>query len=173
MKEKLTQERLKEILHYDPDTGLFTRIKNKKNVGSKNALGYLTIFVLNKQYLSHRLAWLYIYGYFPETDIDHIDQDKANNKLSNIRVVSRQCNMRNTHLQANNTSGIKGVAWHKPSNRWMVRIKVNKKELYLGLVKYKNDAAKLRWEAEKKYGFPNCNTTSSAYKYLKENGCLK
>lgn len=176
---KLTQERLKELLDYDPETGIFTRKVRTSNfirVGAitkkaKKDTGYLMISVDNREYRAHRLAFLFMEGYFPENDVDHIDRNRVNNKWNNLREVSRTCNLRNKAIQRNNTSGVIGVSWHKRESKWRATIKTTK-HIHIGFFANLIDAAKARWEAEVKYNFPNCNTTSSAYMYLKEKGAI-
>lgn len=171
---KLTQERLKDLLDYDSNTGLFTwrvyRARGAKigqTAGSYSDTGYIDIRVDGRLYRAHRLAWLYLHGYFPENDIDHIDRVKINNKASNLRVVSKSCNSRNTGIRVTNTSGIKGVSWLNSRQRWYPQITVNGKPIYLGIFKDKTEAVIARWEAEKKYGFHGCCTDSTAFLYLK------
>lgn len=177
MKEKLTQERLKELLHYDPETGVF--IWNKSGFGFKkdkitNCLhknsGYIVIRVNNKLYKAHRLAFLYMEGYLPENEVDHIDRNRSNNKWNNLREVSRSCNVRNSNVPKNNKSSIKGVYYDNNLKKYRSRIVIKNKSISLGCFISLLDAAKARWQAEVKYNFPNCNTTSSAYNYLKEHG---
>lgn len=179
MKEKLTQEKLKELFDYNPKTGDFTRkVSNSNRVkigdiaGCLHHKGYLNISINGKTYQSHRLAFLYMEGYFPENGIDHIDRNKINNSWNNLREVSQSCNMRNQKININNKSGITGVCWHKGGKKLMAHIKIQKQKIHLGLFDNLTDAAKARWEAEVKYGFPNCNTTSSAYNYLKDNNLI-
>jgi hypothetical protein len=116
----LTQERLKHLLDYDKNTGLFTRKVRTVNsvrvgdiAGGINQLGYRAISIDNKIYLAHRLVWLYMYGVFPEKDTDHINMDRADNRLCNLRTATRSQNMRNTGLRANNTTGVKGVSIYR------------------------------------------------------------
>ena len=175
---KLTQERLKGLLDYDPETGVFiwkvanaNRIRVGDVAGTLNNRGYLYIGINKKRFLAHRLTFLYMEGYFPENQIDHIDRNKINNSWSNLREVSQTCNMRNKSIMKNNKSGVIGINWNKESKKWMARIRTPK-TVYLGLFENIIDAAKARWEAEVKYNFPNCNTTSSAYNYLKEHGAI-
>lgn len=174
MKKNLTQERLKEFLHYDPETGKFKWIVRRKGVipnkdaGCLKKDGYIHIGICGEKYLASRLAWLYTHGYFPENEIDHIDRNTTNDSLENLREVSHSCNMKNKGTQKNNKSGVSGVRWFEQTSRWVVRINSNKVQYNIGYFISKDDAVKARWEAEKKYGFPNCNTTSSAYNYLKE-----
>jgi len=171
---KLTQERLKEVLDYNPETGIFTwKIsKGRKGVGhiagNLKHTGYMQIRINKIDYQAHRLAWLYMEGYWPENEVDHIDRNPSNNKWGNLRETSRACNSRNRSISKNNTSGINGVSWYANDKLWVSQIKINYKRIYLGSFKNKIDAAKARWEAEKKYDFPNYCTESSAYLYIKE-----
>lgn len=175
---KLTQKRLKELLDYDPETGVFVwRVYRSSNAkagdiaGSLNKRGYMQISIDDKRYTAHRLVFLYVDGYFPENEVDHKYRDKLNNRRSDLREVSRRCNLRNKGLQKNNTSGVAGVCWDKSTNKWMVSISIPK-QIHLGRFDYLIDAVEARWAAEVKYGFPNCNTTSSAYIYLQKQGKL-
>jgi len=174
---KLTQERLKELLHYEPKTGVFYRKKSSRSAlvgdiaGTRNPKDYIRITLDRKFYTAHRLAFLYMEGYFPENDIDHIDRNPSNNKWENLREVSRSCNARNCKPRSNNTSGVTGVNYYnkrRPNKPWMARIKVSNKRIILGYFATKEEAVKARWEAEVEYSYPSCNTTSTAYEYLKE-----
>lgn len=175
---KLTQDRLKELLSYDPETGVFIwniaigkRAKKGCIAGSLNKVtGYWQIGIDRKLYLAHRLVFLYMEGYLPEYDTDHINRERTNNKWVNLREASRTCNVRNSNISKKNKIGITGVGWHKRDNKWVAQIMIFKKQIFIGYFDNILDAAKARWQAEVKYGFPNCNTTSSAYMYLKENG---
>lgn len=174
----LTQERLKELMDYNPDTGMFTRKTALPGhldggaVGSPTKKGYISVGIDYKTYMCHRLVWLWSYGYFPEYGIDHINRVKDDNRLCNLREISHQCNLRNANKQKNNKSGITGVCWRKRYNVWVAKITVNYKDVWIGTYKNKKDAVKARWKAEVRYGFTNCNTTSSAYQYLKGKGLL-
>lgn len=146
MKE-ITQERLKELLSYDPITGIFKRLKQinykinpDKIVGSIND-GYLIVKLDNKFYRLHRLAWLYAHGRFPENDIDHIDGDKQNNKLENLREANNSENGRNKPKFKKNKSGHKGVCWIEKSQKWRASIALgNKKTKHIGLYENLEDA---------------------------------
>lgn len=170
---KLTQKRLKELLHYGPETGLFTwRMSRGRTAragqiaGCINGNGYRTIMIDGKDYLASRLAWLYREGYFPEHQVDHENRIRPDDRWSNLRHVSRVCNARNCNLSKNNKSGINGVCWHKGTQKWVAYIAIPDKFLHLGTFTSKLDAARARWQAEVKHGFPNCNTTSTAFLYL-------
>lgn len=123
---ELTAHRLRELVDYDPVTGLFTRrvqSSNRVRVGSvagsiHRDSGYVFICVDGKRYRAHRLAWLYTGGKWPEHHIDHINGNTSDNRWSNLRLATNAENMRNTAAYRNNTSGYKGVHFHKPSGRW-------------------------------------------------------
>ena len=129
----ITADRARELLHYDPETGVFTRrvASGKTHVGdvtgSKNALGYMMVGVDGSRYLAHRLAWLYTYGEWPKQDIDHIDQDKANNRIANLRDVSRSANNQNRSAALSNSgTGIANVCPVTAGRRpYRVRLKLN------------------------------------------------
>jgi len=156
----LAQNELKKALHYNPETGLFTRIKSSSNNSKKtgenytrNDEGYIRIFVCGKLYYAHRLAWLYMYGVFPKHQIDHINHIKDDNRLINLRKATSRENKKNAPLRKDNKSGVVGVCIHKPTQKWSAEIKVNGEKVYLGLFEHIEDAAKIRKEAEIKYGY--------------------
>ena len=111
----VTQERLKELLHYCPDTGAFTWIKARRGVslwrdaGCTMTEGYRSISVDSKPYGSHRLAFLYMTGKFPEDQIDHVNQVRDDNRWKNLRPVTHQENHRNGGIGKGNTSGFVGT----------------------------------------------------------------
>lgn len=108
LKSDLTAERLKQVLHYDPLTGEFTRLAGG-SAGSVNGEGRLWIRVDTKRYLAHRLAWLYMTGIWPADQIDHRDMDRSNNAFSNLRECSYSQNKMNTNAQGNNKLGLKNI----------------------------------------------------------------
>ncbi len=172
--KKLTQEKLKELFFYDPLVGYFTRKCDRGNRWYKGDIAgyigdrYLRIQIEGKNYQAHRLAWLYVYGYFPESDIDHIDRNKTNNKIANLRGVSRSCNIRNTGNTVTNTSGVKGVSYYKSRNRWVVRIRNGKIEKHVGYYKNFDNAVCARLAAEQCLNWSNCDSSSPAYQYVQE-----
>jgi hypothetical protein len=134
----MTQDELKSLLHYDADTGIFTRLTTTNNkhrigdiAGSLDA-GYIRTKLNGKTYRAHRLAWLYVYGYEPTNLIDHIDRDTANNRIANLREATSAENQQNRKKQNNNSSGFTGVSLVKKTNRWASHIKVNYKKHFLG-----------------------------------------
>ena len=154
----MTQSKIKNLLDYDPMTGIFTRLTSgfgsKSNVepGWINDQGYKLVTIENKTYRAHRLAWLYMYGVWPSGQIDHIDHNRSNNSISNLRDVTHQDNHKNKPLQKNNKSGTHGVSLLK-NGKWRSRIKINGKEKHLGFFNSKKEAVESRLNAEIKYGF--------------------
>ena len=153
----ITQTELKEKLHYEPDTGVFTRkLKSgrKKKAGSPQN-GYVAMWVEGNLYLAHRLAWLYEHGEFPVKglQIDHINHDRSDNRLVNLRVVTRSENLRNAGKSKNNISGATGVCWSKGANKWLVQIMVAGVSTYLGVFTDKDKAIAAREEANIKYNY--------------------
>ena len=146
--------------------------KNSK-AGHKTPKGYIQIRVDGRLYFAARLAFLWMEGYFPEHEAEHIDRDRENNSWRNLREASRVCNMRNLGKHGRNTSGVVGVSWDNEKKKWRADIRVYGKLQRLGRFNKKIDAVSARWSGEKKYGFADCNKTSSAYEYLKQHGVVK
>jgi hypothetical protein len=174
-KKMLSQARVQELFDYREDGELIWRVQVSSRAlvgnvaGCLNGKGYKVTGIDGKLYRNHRLIWLWNFGYFPENDLDHINRIRDDNRIENLREVSRVCNMRNARVYKDSFSGVTGVCWRKETSKWSARIKISSKNIYLGHYETKLEAAKARWQAEVKYGFPNCNTTSSALKYIKEN----
>jgi hypothetical protein len=136
----LTQETLKELLHYDPATGVFTnkvtrnpRAKIGDLAGYVNPLGYVVIQVSGQKHHAHRLAWLYVHGVWPTNQIDHINRNRSDNRISNLRDVTASENRHNCVDSGRNTTGVRNVVWHKRNQKWQAQIMVNNKYKYLGL----------------------------------------
>jgi hypothetical protein len=150
----LTQSQLKELLHYDPDTGVFSHILSRHGVtinakaGCLHQKGYVRISVKCIKYEAHRLAWLYMYGVWPKDQIDHINQIKSDNRITNLRESNSSLNQQNTNLRADNTSGYKGVSWRKGINKWVVCIYLNNTKIHLGYFDNLDDAIAARKQAE-------------------------
>lgn len=153
----VTQERLKSVIHYDPDTGAFTWIvqKGRSKAGAKagtlNGCGYVSIWIDGKQYKASRLAWLYVHGKLPVGDVDHINRNRADDRISNLRVGTHAENMQNISWRLANKSGAAGVNWHKKTGKWTAQISVDKKKIYLGVFNRIEDAIAARTAAKAKY----------------------
>jgi hypothetical protein len=167
----LTQARVRELFDYREDGELIRKVNVARCArigdvaGYLNNIGYKVTKVDGKSYLNHRLIWLWHHGYLPEHGLDHIDRNKVNNRIENLREVSHSCNMRNCKIAKNNSSGVTGVSMSR-DNKWYAQIRTPKQNVSLGLYPTLTEAAQARWEAEVKYGFPNCNSTSSAFLFL-------
>ena len=150
----LTQDRLKELLHYNKNTGIFTwKIRKGNSVvgdvaGCLDSYGYVIITIDRKLYKSHRLAFLYIEGYFPENVIDHKNGKKNNNKWDNLRHVSQTCNRQNNKKTKKNTSGFVGVVRRTYDEKWVAQIWIMGKAKNLGSYNNKIDAALARLTEE-------------------------
>ncbi len=142
---EVTQDRLKELFTYSPDTGEFTRARTIGNspsqkkgyvAGTVNVAGYKLISIGRKVYKAHRLAWLYMNGEWPSHHIDHLNRNKADNRIDNLRDVTCAVNLQNQRsAHANNCSGFIGVHWHGASTGWAAQITTNGKKQHLGIFK--------------------------------------
>lgn len=153
--QDLTVETLKEAIHYDPETGDFFNRKPRNLNGSAPAgapagcyqRGYRVIKIGKKKYSAHRLAWLYIYGHFPAGDIDHINGDRGDNRISNLREASRAQNCRNAKRTAG-ASGVVGV--HPLRGKFRAKIRFQKKYYSLGMFDSLEEAAAAYREAQER-----------------------
>lgn len=166
-------ELLRKLLRYDPEAGEMFWLErgqdvmpserdrnawNSRYAGTRafnnpSSDGYLRGKIFGKLYFAHRVAWTLFYGKEPEKQIDHIDGNKKNNKIANLRDVSSSYNNRNSRKRSNNTSGAAGVLWDEARRKWIARISVNGKHFFLGRFLKYEDALLVRKEAEKFYGF--------------------
>ena len=180
-KQALTQKRLKELLHYNPDTGVFTRLcqsaNNKCKVGDiagylDKQYGYWFIGINYKKYKRSILAWLYMEGYFPEHDMDHENRICHDDRWCNLRHVSHQCNIRNSENFKNNKTGVKGVCFSKCHDKYSAQIKIKNHKHHLGLYHSFTEAVLARLTAEICVGWGVCEN-SPAYKYAIKHNLIK
>ena len=176
MSEKLTQERLKELLNYDPVTGVFTWRVTTGNgvqagdvVGCIRPKGYVQVSVDGVLYYAHRLAWFFTYGYLPENEVDHRDQIPGHNWILNLREIGHVCNLRNTGNYSNNKSGVKGIHWFKRIKKWRVQVRVNGKLYSFGYHEDFDEAVCHRLAVEQCLNWNGCDSNSPAYQYVQEN----
>ena len=156
----LTQEQLKEVLNYNPETGDFTwkvrtsnRIQAGGIAGHLNVRGYITVRIGGKNYQAHRLAWLCMFGDFPKDEIDHINHVKNDNRIANLREATRQENNKNHSMNKRNTSGVVGVTRDRWDKKWQSNITVDGKLLYLGCFDDFFEAICSRLSANNKHGY--------------------
>lgn len=134
----ITQEYLKSILQYNENTGEFiwlnpvsnNKIKIGQIAGSVYNNGYINITINYKRYKAHRIAWLYIYGYLPNNNIDHINGNKIDNKIENLRDVSQRYNCQNYDSHRNGK--LVGASYHKRDKKWLSYIRISGKLKSLG-----------------------------------------
>lgn len=134
----ITQSKLKELVSYDPGSGVFTNIKARGGIKVGEQLkgsevsGYIVFKLCKKTYKAHRLAFLYMQGRIPKY-VDHINGIRDDNRWCNLREATWEQNQHNSGIRKDNKSGVKGVRWNAKSKKWMAEIKLNKKAYYLGM----------------------------------------
>ncbi|WP_186072123.1 HNH endonuclease [Burkholderia gladioli] len=155
-------DRLKTMIEYEPDTGLFRWLVDRNghdggvrvgDVAGTVCDGYIRIHLDQRIYRAHRLAWLFMTGAFPKKgmDIDHRNRIRSDNRWQNLRLATRCQNNMNSGPSKANRSGIKGVSWLKRRNKWHARIKIDGQVILLGDFALLEDAAAARKAAEDKY----------------------
>lgn len=157
--QSLSAEGLREMLHYDPETGAFRWLcdpgcPNRKAgtiAGGDNGSGYIRIGISGRKYYAHRLAFFYMTGDWPKAPVDHQDGNSLNNKWKNLREADRSNNAANMKTPRSNTSGVKGVTWSKKEEKWVAQICVNYRNIYLGSFDCIDQAAKVRKRASRQY----------------------
>ncbi|MND84177.1 hypothetical protein D3C80_760610 [compost metagenome] len=142
----LTQKKLRDELNYNPHTGDSTRVNSRGRwlsgqvAGTINASGYIVIQVQRRHMYAHRLAWLWVYGDMPDHEIDHIDGNRSNNRLNNLRPATSRQNKHNATLRSDNTYG-KGVVFHIGRRKpYQARICINGKQTSIGYFATPNEA---------------------------------
>lgn len=148
-KGPLTTERLRELLHYNPETGVFTRKVSTSPIASAGMVAgsrnkrhrHIFIYVDSKRYSAHRLAWLYMTGAWPKQKIDHINGDGFDNSFTNLRDVPQLTNTENQRSgDRSGSSKYLGVCWDKNRKLWLSQIKASGKNFYLGHYAVEEDA---------------------------------
>jgi len=154
---KITQERLKEILSYDSDTGFFkwlvSRGRNGNGArvgqiaGTKDVTGRITITIEGRHYRAHRLAWLYVYGRLPNGELDHRNGVQSDNRCSNLREATKSQNAANKRVLR---AGLKGACFNRRRDKWMAAIRKDYKQIHLGYFATEQEAHAAYVEAANK-----------------------
>jgi len=163
---KPTQHNLKKFCHYDPESGVFKRIKRITWSGSivecdyvpdkPTKYGYFQLNIFGRPYAIHRLIFLYMTGKFPKNDVDHINGNRTDNRWCNLRQVTRRENMMNVGIRSNSTTKVTGVSKRKDTGKYQVYIDVKGERIRLGCYDTLDEAAEIRRKATLKHGFhPN------------------
>jgi hypothetical protein len=153
----ITQELILDLLKYENGklfyknkTHKFSKVKIGDEAGSLYGNGYLNVKINQKPYQVHRLVFMMFHGFLPKL-IDHIDGNKLNNKIENLRECNYITNGYNRKIGSNNTSGYKNVVWNKKLNKWRVSLWVNKKYKDCGYFEDLELAVMVAHEARNKY----------------------
>jgi hypothetical protein len=154
----LTQKRLKELLHYDPVSGVFTRLTDNRRgsrvgdiAGSHHHDGYIYIYVDGANYAAHRLAWLYVHGRWPFVDVDHKHGKEAGNGIENLREATEKLNAQNErNARISSKSGLLGAYWSKSHKGWCAGITVARRKKWLGVFGTPEEAHAAYVEAKRK-----------------------
>lgn len=183
--QELTQKELKKYMKYIPKTGkLFWKkdrgrtAKKGQQVGFINKEGYRCTKLFGKEYKIARLIFLYMKGFFPKKQMDHINRIKDDNRWCNLREISQNKNMLNQGATKNSTTGIRGVSPYiyrgkkKTTRTWIVSIRTNGKQKTVGYYKNFDEAVLARWKSEVKYGYFEYCPNSTSYLYLKNKGLV-
>lgn len=172
MKSDLSAEEVRNLLEYDPETGVFTwkeRTRDsfqtarsfaiwntqfaRRRAGTLGNCGYIGIKIDGSRYGAHRLAYVYMTGSWPTDQIDHIDHARANNRWSNLRPATNAENRKNLSIRSDNTSGVVGVYWQKDAGKWRAQIVSNGRHTSLGKFDSFDTAVSARLAAEVEQGF--------------------
>lgn len=154
----LSHARLTELLSYDAESGLFTRIVSRPGpkghagavAGCDNGQGYIRIYVDGAPFKAHRLAWFYVHGVWPDCEIDHVNGNRADNRIANLRDVTRSQNKRNSCIYRNNRSGLKGASYSRRQRKWAAQIQVGHEKIGLGYFNSREEAHEAYCEAARR-----------------------
>lgn len=177
-KKEISYELVRELFDYKNGLLIWKkRIARSVDIGSEvnyqNTYGYVIVFIYNKAYYAHRIIWLWHHGYIPENDIDHVNRDKSDNRIENLREVSHQCNMRNLKVRKNNSTCVRGITWDKDRKKYKVQINNGKRNQFVGRFNDLNEAVLCRLAAEQCMDWNRCDANSPAYQYAIEHGLIK
>lgn len=180
----ITPELCRQLLRYEPETGrLFWRRRSREMFASKRSFtmwhtryaemeaftaydgrGYKNGAILYETHLAHRVIWAIVHGEWPEHGIDHINGQRDDNRLSNLRSATYLENQQNRGRSTNNTSGVVGVSWCKSKDRWEAKIRANGRTKWLGYFETIEEAKTARVIAEAQLGFSATHGKRDAFR---------
>lgn len=135
---EICQKLLQESFCYEDGNLIWKQPTGRRisvgQVAGRNNNGYRMIGFMGKEYMAHRLVFMFHHGYLPP-EVDHIDGNRSNNKIDNLRAATHAENLRNQRLKSSNTSGLKNVGWAKREQRWRVRVTIDGKDKHIGYFK--------------------------------------
>ncbi|MCO5355084.1 HNH endonuclease [Acidovorax kalamii] len=158
--------RVRALLSYDANTGVFTWAVGFRGAfagtvaGSLTSNGYVRITIDDRSYMAHRLAWLHVFGVWPAQELDHINQVKTDNRIANLREVTRSENQQNRKIQKNNKSGYRGVSWEAGRGRWRAQIALEGKLRIIG-----------RYRSEEEAYAAYCKAAEEMHTHRPQPGC--
>ena len=153
---ELTAERLKELLSYDPETGVFRHLITRSGVrcgqvaGSRDKKGYVRLHIDGKKYFAHRVAWFYVHGLWPAHQVDHRNGINDANWIDNLRDATNAQNQQNSKLRRDNKARRIGVSWDSRRQKWRAQIRLRKKDYWLGYFQSEESASQAYAEAKQK-----------------------
>lgn len=145
----LSADVVRLFFRYDPLTGVLRRYDQENPTGRLTTNGYRQVWFDGRRYMAHRLVWLYVHGEWPKMQLDHINQNRDDNRIENLREVTNKQNGENVRIHSHNITGRRGVSWRKSSQSWQADIKHHGKTIYLGTFDNIVDAVAARMRAER------------------------
>jgi len=149
----ITADYARQLLNYNPETGRLRRVLTSGQLSNRYAdsqkrNGYRYVKLKGRRYAAHQLVWLLHYGVAPCGIVDHVNRDRQDNRVTNLRVVTAAENAQNAGIRADNASGYRGVCWHKRTKTWQVRIRAQGEHKFVGHFRVLSEAIEARREAE-------------------------
>ena len=167
----MNYQKAHEVFRYE-DGKLYWRISPTSNVkvgdraGTVTLDGYRQVGIGGQVYREHRVIFLMHHGYMPEYDCDHINRDRADNRIENLREVSRQCNLRNK--RPTSKGRMTGISWDNTNKKWVATITVSQSQKWLGRFEDFEEAVAHRLAAEQCLNWSDCHSETPAAKYMRK-----